>query len=221
MRGFLNLLRHELRLHRRQKVQWVALVLFFMIVLILLPFALGPEPDLLRRLAPGLVWISALLMTLLALDHMFIADARDGTLDIMALSPVPLPLIILSKSIAQIVMLLGALAIIILPAALLLGIGFVVLPILALTLVLGVPSLILLGGIVAAVTIALQRNPAMLALLLIPFMIPILIFAVAACDAAAIGASALTPILFLAALLAMLLPSSVFIIAASLKHGQG
>lgn len=217
----LNLLHYELRLHTRQMVEWVALVMFFVIVILLLPFAIGPEPDLLRRLAPGLVWLAALLMSLLALDRLFVQDARDGTLDLMLLSPLPLPLVVFTKIAAVIIMMLAALLLMLLPAMLLLGISFVVLPVLALSLILGVPALVLLGGIVGAITVALNRNPALLTLLLVPFYIPILIFAVAACDAVAMGAAALPHLLLLGAILAILLPTAPFVIAAALRHGQG
>src|ERR1700728_2210453 len=89
-----SLLRHDLRLQFRRKNEWAALILFFMIVIILLPFAIGPDPDLLRRLAPGFIWLAALLMSLLALERLFVEDARDGTLDLMLLSKVPLALIV-------------------------------------------------------------------------------------------------------------------------------
>jgi heme exporter protein B len=210
-----------MRLHTRQMAAWAALILFFIIVVVLLPFALGPEPQLLGRLASGLIWLAALLMSLLALDRLFVADARDGTLDLMLLSPWPLPVLVLSKLLAQSLMMLTALSLMLLPAALLLGLSLSVLPVLALTLLLGVPSLILLGGIAGAITVALHRNPALLTLLLLPFYIPILIFAVAACDAALIGASVLTPLFFLGALLAFLLPTAVYVIAAALRYGQG
>ncbi len=221
MSEFITLLRHDMRLHTRQMAAWAALILFFIIVVVLLPFALGPEPQLLGRLASGLIWLAALLMSLLALDRLFVADARDGTLDLMLLSPWPLPVLVLSKLLAQSLMMLTALSLMLLPAALLLGLSLSVLPVLALTLLLGVPSLILLGGIAGAITVALHRNPALLTLLLLPFYIPILIFAVAACDAALIGASVLTPLFFLGALLAFLLPTAVYVIAAALRYGQG
>src|SRR3984957_3446796 len=201
MRSLMSLIFHEMRLHMRQLSEWAALVLFFLIVILLLPFALGPEPDLLRVLAPGSIWLAALLMSLLALEKLFVADARDGTLDLMLLSPLPLPAIIASKLLAQSLMTIAALGIMIFPAALLLGMSVTVLPTLLFPLLLGVPSLMLLGGIASAITVALQRNPALLTLLLVPFYIPILIFAVAACNAAAMGASTTAPLLFLGAIL--------------------
>ena len=220
MTAWWRLLRHDLRLQLRQSGDWAALVLFFLIVVLLLPFALGPEPDLLSRLAPGFVWLAALLMSLLSLDRLFVEDARDGTLDLLLLSPIPLPVIVAARLAAQALLLLAVLAVMLVPAGLLLGMSFSVLPVLALTLLLGIPSIVLLGGIAAAITVSLRRNPALLTLLLIPFYIPILIFAVAACDAVLIGALTAPPLLLLGAIFALLLPSAPFIIAAALRQGQ-
>jgi heme exporter protein B len=188
---------------------------------LLLPIAIGPEPELLRRLAPGLIWLAALLMSLLALEKLFVTDARDGTLDVMLLSPLPLPLIVFSKLLAQIFLMLLVLALMIFPAALLLGMNFSVLPVLLMSLALGVPVLVLLGGIVAAVTVGLQRNPALLTLLAIPFYIPVLVFAVAACDAVLTGTQVMPHLLLLGALLALLLPTAPFIITAALRNAEG
>jgi heme exporter protein B len=221
MKNFYLLLRHDIRLQVLHKAEWASLLLFFAIVIILMPFALGPEPEILRRLAPGLIWLAALLMGLLSLDRLFVQDARDGTLDLMLTSPLALEAILFAKILAQILVMLAALAVMALPAALLLGMSATVLPVLLLTFALGVPSLALLGGIASAITVALDRNAALLTLLLIPFYIPILIFAVAACDAAATGSDFSQPLLFLGALLALILPSSPFIIAAALRQGQG
>jgi heme exporter protein B len=221
MNNFFNLLRHEIRLQVRQKTEWASLLLFFAIVIILMPFALGPEPEILRRLAPGLIWLAALLMGLMSLDRLFVQDARDGTLDQMLTSPSPLEVIVFAKILAQTLVVLAALVIMTPIAALLLGLDSAVLPTLIGTFVLGVPSLAFLGGIAGAVTVALNRNAALLTLLLIPFYIPILIFAVSACDAATTGVGACQPLLFLAAILTLILPASPFIIAASLRHGQG
>ena len=215
------LLAHDLRLQLRHRAEWAAVALFFVIIVLLLPFAIGPDADLLRRLAPGLIWLAALLMSLLALERLFVEDARDGTLDLMLLSPIPLPLIVASRLAAQAGMMLAALALMAVPAALLLDMNWAVLPVLALSLLLGVPVLVLLGGIMGAATVALRRHPALLTLLLIPFAIPVIIFAVAACDAAALGVSSAPHLLLLAALLALLLPPAPFIIAAGLRQGQG
>jgi heme exporter protein B len=221
MKNFYALLRQEIRLQARQKTEWASLLLFFAIVIILMPFALGPEPEILRRLAPGLIWLAALLMSLLSLDRLFVQDARDGTLDEMLTSPVPLEATVFAKILAQILVMIAVLTLMVFPAALLLGMDAAVLPVLIVTFVLGVPVLALLGGIAGAVTVALSRNAALLTLLLIPFYIPVLIFTVSACDAAAVGGDPSQPLLFLSAILALILPPAPFIIAASLRQGQG
>jgi heme exporter protein B len=214
------LIQADIKLQLSYGRRWAALVLFFIIVLLLLPFAIGPDPDLLRRLAPGLIWLAALLTNLQALDDLFAADARDGTLDVMLLAVRPLPLAVLSKLLAQIAVTLLALFLLLMPAALMLNLDNHVLPVLALTFLLGVPSLTLLGGIASALTLGLRRNPALLTLLLAPFYIPVLIFAVAAVDATALGVSPLPHLCLLAAVLAILLPAAPLTIAAALRHAQ-
>jgi heme exporter protein B len=221
MGSFAALLVQDLRLHIKRKTEQSTLLLFFIIVIILMPFALGPDPDILRRLAPGLMWLAVLLMSLLSFDHLFIQDVRDGTLDEMLISPMPLELIVSAKMAAQIIALLTTLLVMVLPAAFFLNMDIKTLPLLVLTLVLGIPSIVLLGGIVGSITVALTRNAALLTLLLIPFYIPILIFAVATCEAGSSGISVEQPLLFLSAILALILPTAPFIIAASLRQGQG
>jgi len=221
MKSFFALLHHEIKLHLRQASDSAALLLFFIIVIVLMPFALGPEPEILRRLAPGLIWLAALLMSLLSLDRLFVQDARDGTLDIWLTTPTPLPLLVLAKILAHSVLILSALTLMMFPAALVLGMDAALLPVLLLSFVLGVPCLVFLGGMAGAITVALQRNPALLTLLLIPFYIPVLIFAVSACDAAAAQTSPASNLLLLGAILALVAPSAPFVIAAALRSGQG
>jgi heme exporter protein B len=216
-----SLLRHDIRMAVRRAGEWASLILFFIVVIIFLPFAIGPEPDTLRRLAPGLMWLAVLLMNLLSLEKLFVDDVRDGTLDLLLLSSRPLPLIIVLRLGAHIVMMLLALAVVIVPAILMLDLNLKVIPVLIGSLLLGVPCLVLLGGMVGSVTLALRRHPAMLTLLLAPFYIPVLIFAVSACDAAANGASSAPHLLLLAALLIVLLPTAPFVISASFRNSQG
>ena len=220
MKQLLSLIWCDLRLLARHKSEWATLMLFFVTVIVLLPFALGPEPELLRRLSSGLIWIAVLLMSLLSLDKLFLQDARDGTLDLMRLSPIPLPLIAFSKVMAQIILILAGLLLMLPLAALLLNMESQQLFILAISLLLGVPSLVLMGGIVAAVTVAVQRGTALLTLLLTPFYIPILIFAVAATDAASIGASVRPQLLLEAAILCFLLPFAPLLTAAALQQAD-
>ncbi|MGE3624238.1 MAG: heme exporter protein CcmB [Bdellovibrionales bacterium] len=220
MKLFFQLLLSDLRLHRRRLAEWSALVLFFIVIVVLLPFAVGPDAELLRRLGPGLIWLAVLLMSFLTLEKFFIADARDGTLDLMLLAPMPLPLVLLARLTAETCMLAGGLAFALIPATLLLDIDSAVLPVLVASLALGVPALVLLGGLAGAITAGLPRNPSLLIVLLAPFYIPVLIFSVAACDAAALGMTALPALCLLAAFLAVLMPAAPFVIAAALRNCQ-
>jgi heme exporter protein B len=221
MKKFLRFFFCEMQLHARQPNEWAALVLFFLIVILLLPFAIGPEPDLLQRLAPGLVWLGALLMSLLALEKLFVADARDGMLDLLLLSPLPLPVLVFGKLLAQTSVMLGALILMLAPAAIMLNMKSSVLPVLLTSLCLGVPVLVFLGGIASAVTVTLHRNAALLTLLLVPFYIPVFIFGVSACDAALMDTAVAPHLLLLGAMLALLLPTSPFVIATALRNAQG
>jgi len=219
MRCFFRLLCYDFRIQTRNRAEWSSLILFFTIVILLLPFTLGPEPELLRRLAPGLIWLAAILMSLLSLDRLFIQDARDGSLDVMMLSILPLPVVVLSKMLAQCGMMLAALFTMLIPASFLLGLDSALLPVLALTLLLGVPTLVFLGGVMGAITVTLHRNASLLTVLLVPFYIPIMIFATGACDAAAMGASIQSNLLLLGAILSLVLPSAPFVIASGLRQG--
>jgi heme exporter protein B len=220
MKQLLNLIKYDLRLLARHKSEWATLMLFFVTVIVLLPFALGPEPELLRRLAAGLIWLAVLLMSLLSLDRLFLQDARDGTLDLMRLSPLSLPIIAFSKIVAQTIGIVVGLLLMLPLAALLLGMEGRQLLILAISLLLGVPSLMLMGGVMAAVTVALQRGTALLTLLLTPFYVPVLIFAVAATDAAYLGDSVRPQLLLETAILCFLLPTAPLITAAALKQAD-
>ena len=218
MKQLLNLIGADLRLLARHKSQWATLMLFFVTIIILLPFAIGAEPELLRRIASGMIWIAVLLMSLLSLDRLFLQDARDGTLDLMRLSPLPLSLIAFSKVMAQTIGILIGLLLMLPLAGLLLGMEIRQLFILAISLLLGVPSLVLMGGVVAAVTVAVERGTALLTLLLTPFYVPVLIFAVAATDAYATGDSVRPQLLLEAAILCFLLPTAPLITAAALRQ---
>lgn len=193
-------------------------MLFFLIIVLMLPFAIGPDPELLRRLAPGLIWIAALLMNLLALDRLFVQDERDGTLDLLMLSPIPLSALVASRLLAQTLAMLVALLPMTFVASIMLNISSDVLSILSLTILTGIPSLVALGGLLSAITATLRRNPALLTALLLPLAVPILVFATGACDAAASGTSPKQPLLLLVAITAALLPTSPFIIAAALRQ---
>ncbi|MBT9431608.1 heme exporter protein CcmB [Candidatus Sodalis endolongispinus] len=159
---FWLVLRRELRLAWRQGNELVNPLWFFLIVITLFPLGIGPEPALLRRIAPGIIWVAALLVCLLSLERLFRDDAQDGTLEQLLLLPAPLASLLLSLDVAT-------------------------WRALALTLLLGTPTLSLLGVIGVALTLGARRGSVLLSLLLLPLFVPVLIFATAAVDNAASG----------------------------------
>ncbi len=162
-------------------------LVFFLAVVVIVPFGIGPDMMLLGRIGPAIVWIAALLATLLGLDRLFQADQDDGSLDLFETSGVPLPLIVLVKALAH--WLATGLPLVI--AAPLLGL-FLNLPVeamgpVALTLLVGTPALVLLGAMGAALSVALRRGGLLMAVLVLPLTIPVLIFGVAATQSAVVG----------------------------------
>jgi heme exporter protein B len=162
-------------------------VVFFLAVVTVVPFAVGPDLNLLARIGPAILWLGALLSTLLGLDRLFQADLDDGSLDLLHLGPAPLELAVAVKALAH----WAATGLPLVIAAPLLGL-FVNLPAggigaVTLTLLVGTPALTFLGAIGAALTVALRRGGLLLSILILPLAIHVLIFGVAAANAAIIG----------------------------------
>lgn len=159
----------------------------FLIVVTLFPLGLGADPQLLARIAPGIVWVAALLSSLLALERLFRDDFLDGSLEQLLLLPAPLPLTVISKVTAH--WLVTGLPLLLLSPliALLLALDFASWRAVALTLLLGTPTLSLLGAIGVGLTVGLHRGGVLLSLLVLPLAVPVLIFASAAIDAATQG----------------------------------
>jgi heme exporter protein B len=162
-------------------------VVFFLAVVTVVRFAVGPDLNLLARIGPAILWLGALLSTLLGLDRLFQADLDDGSLDLLHLGPAPLELAVAVKALAH----WAATGLPLVIAAPLLGL-FVNLPAggigaVTLTLLVGTPALTFLGAIGAALTVALRRGGLLLSILILPLAIPVLIFGVAAANAAIIG----------------------------------
>jgi heme exporter protein B len=191
----------DLQLALRQGVDSLAAVLFFVLAVVLFPFGVGPEPNILARIAAGVIWVAALLASMLALERLFQTDYEDGSLEVLALAPLPLEAIIAAKVAAHwlttgLPLLLAApvLAVLLnMP-----GEGFLVLMV---ALALGTPSLSLVGAVGAALILGARRGGILLSLVLLPLYIPVLIFGVAAVDAAATGLPARPHLLLLAAFL--------------------
>ena len=195
-------------------------VLFFLTVVVLMPFAVGPDLQLLQRLGPAILWLGALLASLLTLDRLFTADAEDGSLDLIAMSRTPLELTCAAKALAH--WLAAGLPLII--ATPVLGLllnldGSASLAVMA-TLLAGTPALTFTGMIGAALAVTLRRGGLLLAVLVLPLAIPVLIFGVAASQAAIVGPVPFgTPFSILCAISLMSLVVGPFAAAASLRQG--
>ncbi len=173
----------DLLLAARHKTEIITALFFFVIVVNLLPLGIGPDPDLLRKIAPGALWIGALLATLLGLQRLFAPDHADGTLEQMALSPQSFTLLVAGKIVAH--WLVAGLPVVLI--APLLGVQFDLsgrsLFILTLSLLLGTPILSLIGAVGAALTLGVRGGGALLSLLILPLYIPALIFGAGAVEA--------------------------------------
>ena len=217
MRLFLALLRRELALALRHGSDTLAALLFFVLAAALFPLAIGPAPATLGRLAPGIVYVCALLAAILPLDRLFGADFDDGTLDQLLLSGLPAPALALLKAAAHWLTTGAPLLLAAAPVAVMLRIGPAALPVLLLGLLPATLLLSLLGTVGAAVVLGARRGGVLLPLLVLPLATPVLIFGVAGTDAAAFGQSPRPHLLFLAALFAAALPLCPLAAGAALR----
>ncbi len=201
MKRFSALVTRDLRLALRQGSASSLVVTFFVLTVTLFPLGVGPELGILQRISSGVIWVAALLASMLSLDRLFQADFEDGSLDLLALSPLPLELTVVAKCCAH--WLTTGLPLIV--AAPILAVllhmeaeGFVTL---VAAMALGTPSLSLIGAIGAALTVGMRRGGVLLSLLVLPLYIPILIFGVGAVDAAIGGLTQEPHLLVLGAIL--------------------
>lgn len=171
----MTVLRRELKIAFRNGAEIINPLWFFLIVITLFPLSIGPEPQLLARIAPGVVWVAALLAALLSLERLFKDDYLDGTLEQLMLTPSPLALTVLAKVLAH--WLVTGLPLLILSplVALLLSFDMATWWAVALTLLLGTPTLSFIGSIGVALTVGLRKGGVLLSLLVLPLYIPILI----------------------------------------------
>ncbi|GAB4398923.1 MAG: heme exporter protein CcmB [Rhodoferax sp.] len=201
----------------RQKGEVLTPLMFFMVVASLFPLGVGAEPRLLLRMAGGVLWVSALLAAMLSLQRLFAADHADGSLEQMILSPTPLALIVLAKAAAH--FLLSGLPLVLM--APILGLQFGLesrsLGILMASLLLGTPTLSLIGSIGAALTLGVRGSGVLLSLLILPLYIPVLIFGAGAVEADAAGLGVTAHFSLLAALLTLAAFFSPLAAAAALR----
>jgi heme exporter protein B len=218
MGPFLGLIRQDLRLGIRQGGD-IGLVLgFFVLAVILFPFGIGPEPELLRRVAAGIVWVAALLAAVLSLDRLFAADYADGGLDLIALSAMPLELAVLAKAAAHWLM-TGLPLVIVSPLlAILVDLDPAALPSLVLGLLLGTPAMSLVGAIAAALSLGARRPGVLTTLVVLPLYLPPLIFGTGAVEASLAAEGARAHLLLLAALTVAAVPLAPLAAAAALRQ---
>jgi heme exporter protein B len=207
----------DMRLALRRRADTAAALFFFVIVASLFPLGVGPEPALLRTMAAGVVWVAALLASMLSLGRLFADDHADGTLEQLLLSVCPLPLIVLSKMAAH-WLCSGLMLSLVAP---LLAVQFDLpgeaIGVLLVTLLLGTPLLSLIGGIGAALTVGVRGASVLLSLLVLPLCVPVLIFGAGAVDAAVSGLAVSAHYSLLAAMLVAALFLAPWAAAAALR----
>ncbi len=211
------LLKRELTLALRNGGSAGLGLAFFLIATILVPFGVGPETAILAKIAPGTLWIGALLACLLSLDRLFQPDYEDGTLDLLALSPLPLEAIAATKALAH-WLTTGLPLVIAAPIlALTLHLPPQAYPTLILSLLIGTPALSFLGTIGASLTIGIRRGGLLLSLLVLPLYVPTLIFGARAVTLAAEGQSSTTALLLLAGTSLCIIALAPFTAAAAIR----
>jgi heme exporter protein B len=195
-------------------------VLFFLLVVAIIPFAIGPDLALLARIGPAILWLGALLASLLGLDRLLASDQEDGSLDLILSAPTPLELTMAAKALAH-WLTTGLPLVVATPLlGLLLNLDPVATGAVALTLAVGTPALTFIGLVGAALTVALRRGGLLLAVLILPLTIPVLIFGVAASNAAIVGPIPFgTPFTILCALTLMSAVIGPIAAAATLRQG--
>jgi heme exporter protein B len=199
--AFVGLLRRDLQIAIRKRSELLNPILFFILVVSLFPLGIGPEPRLLGEIAPGIIWVAALLATLLSMERLFRSDFEDGALEHLLLSPHALSLLALAKVLAH--WLVTGLPLILVSPLLgvLLHLPAEAIQVLPLTLLLGTPILSLLGAVGAALTLGLRGGGVLTSLLVLPLYIPVLIFGSGAVGAAASGVGYAAYLLLLGAFL--------------------
>lgn len=221
MSGFAALLRRDLAIAARTGAGAGLGLLFFLILIAMVPFAIGPDQKLIGRLAPAILWLAALLATLLGLDRLLQADEEDGVLDQLLLSPTPLPLLLLAKVLAHWLATGLPLSL----AAPLLGMMLAIPPEtmlpLTLSLLIGTPALTLIGLVGAALTVSLKKGGLLLSILVLPSAIPTLIFGVSVASAVANGREIGATLALLGGVSLIALVVSPIAAAAALRQARG
>ena len=212
-----TVLLRDLRLALRRWDQVLQPLVFFVVVITLFPLAISPELSELRRIAPGVLWVAAMLASLLSADALFRPDVEDGTMEQWVLSGQPLPWLLLNKTIAH-WLLTGLPLVLVSPiVAVALGVDTMGWPVMLITLAIGTGVLSVLGAIGAALTVGLRRGNMLMALLVLPLEMPVLIFGAHALDLGMRGQAALGELSLLAAILLLAISLGPFAMAAAIR----
>ena len=210
-------IRRDLVLAVRRRADVLTTLVFFVMVVSLFPLGVGPEPEMLRKMAPGVLWVAALLASMLSLARMFSADYQDGTLEQMLLAPQSLSMLVLGKIWAH--WMVSGLPLVLLAPVL--GLQFNMsgeaLGVLVLSLLLGTPILSMIGAVGAALTLGLRGGGVLVSLLVLPLCIPVLIFGTGAVEAVTGGMSYASHLLLLAAVLVVALVFTPWVTAQALR----
>ena len=216
-RAFFAIIRRDLRLAFRRRSEIANPLLFFVLVITLFPLGIGARPQLLQAIAPGIIWVSALLAAMLSLDSLFRSDFDDGSLEQLLLSPHPASVLVLAKITAH-WLVTGLPLLLIAPLlAVFLGMPQAAIGVLLITLLLGTPVLSLIGAIGVALTVGLRRGGMILSLLVLPLYVPVLIFAGNAVEMATSGLAITAQINILISMLVLALVLAPWPAAAALK----
>ncbi len=200
MTAFMTLLIRDMKLGWRQGGAITMVLAFFVITITLFPLGVGPELNILQRISVGVMWVAVLLACMLSLDRLFQADWEDGSLDLLALGPLPLEFVVLAKCTAHWLTSVGPLVLTAPALGLLLNLESAAYMPLFIAMLVGTPALSLIGAIGAALTVSLRRGGVLVSLLVLPLYIPVLIFGVSSVQAASSGLEASPHLLILAAM---------------------
>lgn len=212
------ILQREFRIALRRPAEWIQPLVFYTLVASLFPLGLDPQDPALRSFAPAIVWIGALLAALLAVERLFRGDLEDGTLEQFLVADVPLALLVAVKLLACWLLIAGPLLLAAPVVGYMLGLEAVALKVLMLSLLLGTPSLLYMGGFAAALTVGAPRAGILLPILVLPLMCPAVIFGGGAVRAAQAGLPFDAPLYFLAAILVLSLTLLPWATAGALRN---
>ncbi|MCK5728366.1 MAG: heme exporter protein CcmB [Methylococcales bacterium] len=217
MNFFFAAIKRDLRLSFRHRNDIVNPLAFFLMVAVMFPLGVSPEPKFLAEVAPGVIWVAALLASLLSVDGIFRSDFEDGSLEQMLLSPRPLILLVLAKVFSHWLVSGFCLALMSPLLALMLFLPSEGVTSLMISLLLGTPTLSLIGAIGAGLTVGLRKGGVLISLLILPLYIPLLIFGAATVQAAAMGMPTAGYFAILGAILVVSIMLTPFAIVAALK----